>query len=124
MILEGIDEIRAQGVTVYPHVAGWDAEISVPVNVADVPLTALAWQLAQLDANEIGALARQLARADTDKANLLAEALWSEAMDVEHAALQADDAVMDSSNYRAVWGDSERHARIWDSIEAQLRAAQ
>lgn len=86
--------------------------------------TTLAWQIAQLDGDGITTLARQLARADSTKASLIAEALWSEAMDVEHAQLQADDAAMEGSNRRAVWGDRERHARIWDAIEAQLRVAQ
>jgi hypothetical protein len=44
-----------------------------------------------LDGAGITALARQLAQADSTKASLIAEALWSEAMDVEHAQLQADD---------------------------------
>lgn len=106
------------------------ARSSTPISTRDIVITAtpsvptLAWQLAQLDADELGALARQLARADSTKASLIAEALWSEAMDVEHAQLQADDAALEDGNQRGVWGDRERHSRIWDAIEAQLRVAQ
>lgn len=70
------------------------------------PVNVLAWQLAQLSPDDVSTLARQLAHADTSRANLLAEALWSEAMDVEHAALQADDKAIEESNERAVWGDA------------------
>lgn len=129
MRLESVDEIKAHGVMVYPHVAQWAAEMAAKPrtdeHIADA-VSMLAWQLGQLSADDICTLARQLAQADTTKANMLAEALWSAAMDVEHAALQADDAVMDSSNHRAVWGDDMTvvAGTTDDDDMAQLRVAQ
>lgn len=122
MILESIDEIKAQGVTVKDYRTQeekaqpldvsqeqqtWCDQCNLPDDICrghdvtpspTVETIVILWS--QLSADDIGTLARQLARADAGKANLFAEALWSEAM------------------------DSERHARIWDSIEAQLRVAQ
>jgi len=82
------------------HSAEWRERL-IDELLALLPST-LARQIAQLDGDGITALARQLARADSTKASLIAEALWSEAMDVEHARLCADDTVMEGSNQRAV----------------------
>jgi len=82
------------------HSAEWRERL-IDELLALLPST-LARQIAQLDGDGITALARQLARADSTKASLIAEALWSEAMDVEHARLCADDAAMEGSNQRAV----------------------
>ena len=79
------------------------------------PVNVIVWQLSQLSTDGIGALARQLAQADTGKANMLAEALWPEAMDAEHARLRADDAAMEKGDRQAVWGDSDFavRQRVW-----------
>jgi len=79
---------------------------------------ALAWQLSMLDGDGITALARQLAQADSTKASLIAEALWSEAMDVEHARLCADDTVMEDSNRRAVEAAPVANYSIGDRVVA------
>lgn len=74
------------------HSAAWCERLCSELSaLLPEPQSVLAWQLSQLSADDLGPLARQLAQADAGKANLFAEALWSEAMDAEHARVQADD---------------------------------
>lgn len=83
------DELRHPGVAVFPHVLMDVQPVAIDTTVA------LAQQLAQLTDEQLAAIARRLAQTDAMRAGMFAEALWSEALDAEHARLQADDAVME-----------------------------
>lgn len=113
MILESVDEVRVQGVMVYPHVIDpqpWCEQCNLPEDICRGHDDDLAAALLALDAMQECDLAAALVRADEHGAEGF------------HMALGMALEAVRSPRY--VGEDKERHARIWDSIEAQLRVAQ
>ena len=74
MILESVDEVRAQGVTVYPHVAQWAAEMAAKPatdeHIADAVATVV-----RLSPDELAAFAKQLVAANESQCDKLIDAL-------------------------------------------------
>jgi hypothetical protein len=67
------------------HSAAWCERLCD--ELAKLLPSVLVWQLSTLDGDALVNAARQLAYTDSAKANMIAEALWSEAMDAENARM-------------------------------------
>lgn len=74
MTQSGVDEVRAQGVTVSLHVAQWAAEVAAKLatdeHIADAVAT-----VARMSAGELAAFAQQLVVADESQCDKLIDAL-------------------------------------------------
>lgn len=73
MILESVDEVRAQGVTVYPHVIGWAAEMAAKPRTDEHIADAVA-TVVRLSHDELSAFAKQLVAANESQCDKLIDA--------------------------------------------------